>query len=136
MQNWFLALALLAVPCPVMLTSCATPPAPQAYHNLDNSALIVESLDARSCQILAPTAMEREDNARLLDRAKTFPAHQTVVIILENYSEPQLGPEFRNRTMGWFIGLRGLGYQHIIFLKGNGATNPDPNGLLTLADYE
>ena len=35
--------------------------------------------------------------------------------------------------MGWFMGLRGLGYQHIVFLKGNGTT--DPNGLLSLAEY-
>lgn len=124
---------LLTAALPVLLSSCATPP-PQVYHQVDNSALIVKSLDARSCQVLAPTAMERVDNARLLDRAKTFPAHQTAVVILENYSEPQLGAEFRDRTFGWFIGLRGLGYQHIVFLKGNGTA--DPNGLLTLADYD
>jgi hypothetical protein len=94
----------------------------------------VESIDGSSCQVLAPTAVAREENARLLDQARTFAQRQTAVVILENYSEPQLGPEFRDRTMGWFIGLRGLGYQHIVFLKGNGVT--DPNGLLTLADYE
>lgn len=116
-----------------MLSSCATPPR-QAFHNIDNSALIVKSLDGRSCEVLAPTAMERLDNAHLLDQAKTFPQHQTAVIILENYSEPQLGPEFRDRTFGWFIGLRGLGYQRIVFLKGNGTA--DPNGLLALADYD
>ncbi len=124
---------LLTAALPILLSSCATPPA-QAYHNTDNSALIVKSLDAHSCQVLAPTATEREESARLLDQAKTFPAHQTAVVILENYSEPQLGPEFRDRTFGWFIGLRGLGYQHIVFLKGNGAA--DPNGLLTLAEYD
>ena len=116
-----------------MLSSCATPPK-VAYHNTDNAALIVESLDGRTCQVVAPTAINREDNAILLDQAKTFPQRQTAVVILENYSEPQLGPEFRDRTMGWFMGLRGLGYQHIVFLKGNGAT--DPNGLLTLAEYD
>jgi len=36
--------------------------------------------------------------------------------------------------MAWFIGLRGLGYQHIVFLQGNGST--DPNGLPTLAEYD
>ena len=95
-----------------------------AFHNTDNSALIVQSLDGITCQVLAPTSISREENARLLDQAKTFTQHQTAVIILENYSEPQLGPEFRDRTMGWFIGLRGLGYHHIVFLHGNGATIP------------
>jgi hypothetical protein len=125
---------LLTAALPVILSSCATSRPPQAYHNTDNSALIVKSLDVGSCQVVAPTAITREDNSRLLDQARTFSQHQTAVVILENYSEPQLGHEFRDRTMGWFIGLRGLGYQHIVFLKGNGVT--DPNGLPTLAEYE
>ena len=122
---------LFAAALPVLLSSCATPPR-QAYYNNDNAALIVESLDGQSCQVLAPTAISHMENARLLDQAKSFPQHLTAVVILENYSEPQLGPQFRDRTLGWFIGLRGLGYQHIVFLKGTGANNP--NGLLTLAD--
>jgi hypothetical protein len=124
---------LLAAALPVLLSSCATPPK-QAFHNNDNSALIVESLDGQSCQVIAPTVIGRIENAKLLDQAKTFPQHLTAVVILENYFEPQLGPQFRDRTLGWFIGLRGLGYQHIVFLQGNGAT--DPNGLLTLAEYD
>lgn len=126
--TWLLAAAL-----PLILSSCATAPQQQAFYNTDNSALIVESLDGRSCQVLAPTVTEREDNSRLLDQARTFPRHQTAVVILENYSEPQLGQEFRDRTFGWFVGLRGLGYQRIIFLRGNGVT--EANGLPTLAEY-
>jgi len=125
---------LLTAVLPVILSSCATPPPKQAYHNADSSALIVESIDGHSCQVLSPTATTREENARLLDQAKTFSQHQTAVVILENYTEPELGPEFRDRTFAWFIGLRGLGYQHIVFLKGNGASNVD--GLLTLAEYD
>lgn len=125
---------LLLAALPVILSSCASSRPPVAFHNTDNSALIVESLDVRSCQVIAPTAMSREENSRLLDQAKTFPQHQTAVVILENYSEPQLGPEFRDRSFGWFVGLRGLGYQRIVFLKGNGVT--DPNGLPTLAEYD
>jgi hypothetical protein len=126
---------LLTTALPVLLSSCAsTPPPPQAFHNLDKSALVVQSLDARSSQLLAPTAVSREDNSKLLDQIKSNPQHQTAIIILENYNEPQLGPEFRDRTMGWFIGLRGLGYQHIFFLKGSGVT--DPNGLPTLVEYD
>jgi hypothetical protein len=127
--------SLAAAALPILLSSCATSQPKQAFHNNDNSALIVESLDGGSCQVLAPTAVTREENARLLDQARNFSQHQTAVVILENYSEPELGTEFRDRSMGWFIGLRGLGYQHIVFLKGNGAP-ADPNGLITLAEYE
>lgn len=124
---------LLTAVLPVIVSSCASDAPPQAYHNTDNGALIVQSLDGRTCQVLAPTSTTREENAKLLDQARTFDHHDTAVVILENYSEPQLGPEFRDRTFGWFVGLRGLGYQHIVFLKGNGAT--DVNGLPTLAEY-
>ena len=127
-------LLLLTAALPVLLSSCATPRPPQAFHNSDNSALIVESLDNSSCQIIAPAATVKEQNALVLDQAKSFPRHQTAVIILENYSEPQLGPQFRDRSVAWFIGLRGLGYQHIVFVQGKGVT--DPNGLPTLAEYD
>ena len=125
---------LLSAALPVLVSSCATPRPPQAFHNTDNSALIVESLDNRSCQIIAPTTTSKVENDRALDQAKGFAQRQTAVVILENYSEPQLGPEFRDRTVVWFVGLRGLGYQHIVFLQGKGTT--DPNGLPTLAEYE
>jgi hypothetical protein len=45
-----------------------------------------------------------------------------------------LGHEFRDRTVEWFVELRGLGYRHIVFLKGSGVT--DPNGLPLLAEYD
>ena len=127
-------LLLLTATLPVILSSCATSRPPQAFHNTDNAALIVESLDNRSCQVVAPTTTATEENTRVLDQAKSFAQRQTAVVILENYSEPQLGPEFRDRSMAWFIGLRGLGYQHIVFLQGKG--NADPNGLPTLAEYD
>ncbi|HUC83767.1 MAG TPA: hypothetical protein VL970_01135 [Candidatus Acidoferrales bacterium] len=123
----------LTAALPLLLSSCATPPPKQAYHNVDNSALIIQALDANTCQVLAPTATAREDNDRVLNQAKTF-SHQTAVVILENYSEPQLGHEFRDRSVAWFVGLRQLGYQRIVFLKGTGVT--DPNGLVTLAEYD
>src|SRR5579872_3772284 len=95
---------LLTAALPVMLCSCASNAPRQAFHSSDNTALIVQSLDGRSCQVLAPTAINREDNARLLDQARTFPHNDTAVVILENYSEPEMGPEFRDRTFAWFIG--------------------------------
>lgn len=127
-------LLLLTAVLPVLLSSCATPRPPQAFHNSDNSALIIESLDNSSCQLIAPSATAKEPNARVFDQARSFPQHQTAIVILENYSEPQLGVQFRDRSMAWFIGLRGLGYRHIVFVQGKGVT--DPNGLLTLAEYD
>ncbi len=127
-------LLLFAAAAPVLVTSCASTPQHPAYHNIDNSALVVASLDNASCQVIAPTAIPKEDNLRLLDQAKSFGQHQTAVVILENYNEPKPGQQFRDRTLGWFIGLRGLGYQHIVFLQGQGTGNP--NGLPTLAEYD
>ncbi|HEX9045795.1 MAG TPA: hypothetical protein VF988_02110 [Verrucomicrobiae bacterium] len=117
-----------------MVASCATPPPAQTYHNADSSALVVQSFDEQFCAGIAPTGTNRVDNSKLLDQAKTFNQHQTAVIILENYTEPQLGSQFRERSVGWFVGLRGLGYQHIFFLKGNGMK--DPEGLTMLARYD
>ena len=133
-QSGLFLSAALAVVLAVALSGCASPPPPQAFHSTDHSALIVQSLDGHSCQVLAPTATSREESAAALQQVKTFPQHQTAVIILENYSEPQLGHEFRDRSLNWFLGLRGLGYQHIVFLKGSGVT--DPNGLPLLAQYD
>lgn len=127
-------LLLLTAALPVVLSSCATSRPPQAYHNTDSSALIVQSLDASSCQVIAPTATGREKDTRLLEQARSFAPRQTAVVILENYSEPQIGPEFRDRTVDWFVALRALGYQHIVFLQGKGVGNPD--GLPTLAEYD
>ena len=58
---------------------------------------------------------------------------QTAVVILENYDEPQIGLEYRIRGTPWFVGLRGLGYEHIVFLQGRGVANPE--GLITLTEY-
>ena len=56
------------------------------------------------------------------------------MVILENYTEQEIGDQFRDRGTPWFIGLRSLGYEHIVFLQGKGAQ--DPEGLLTLAKYD
>jgi len=124
----FLSLAGMA-----MLCSCATAPEQTVFRNTDKSALVIKSINGRSSAVIAPTALPEEPNGQLLDQLKSYPKGQTVVVIVENYSEPQVGPEFRNRTEGWFIGLRGLGFQHIVFLKGNEAA--DPAGLHVLAEY-
>ncbi len=123
---------LLAVP--VFLTSCASPPPPQAFHNKDNTALVVDSLDANTCEVITPSGLGKEQNMQLLTSATKLPKHQTAVVILENYNEAQPGSVFRDRATPLFIGLRGLGYEHIFFLQGKGVNNPE--GLITLANYD
>ena len=127
-----LLLSLAAIP--LMLSSCATPQPPQAYHTTDNSALVVDVVDSRTSRIIMPAPSGSIASSAVVDYAKTLPQHQTAVIILENYTEAQIGDQFRDRGTPWFIGLRCLGYEHIVFLQGNGATNPE--GLITLASYD
>ncbi len=129
-----LSIALAALP--LMLTSCATPPppAPVAFHNVDNSALVLESLDEKTCRMIQPTPTEKIENDTAMTQARRFPQHQTAVILLENYTEPQVGDEFRDRSTSLFVGLRTLGYEHIVFLQGKGVSNPE--GLILLAKYD
>jgi hypothetical protein len=124
-----MALAALAI----TLTSCTTPPPPQAFHNTDHTALVIKSLEGRTCQMLQPIVSNWEDSDKLLAKAMKLPKHQTAVVILENYTEPRFGAQFRERGSLWFICLRSLGYQHIVFLQGRGVNNPE--GLSTLVEY-
>jgi hypothetical protein len=124
-----LALAGMAV----ILTSCATPQPPQAFYNTDSTALVIKSLDDGTSQIIQPLVSKRENNNMLLAKAMTLPQRQTAVVILENYSEPQIGEQFRDRGTPLFVGLRHLGYQHIVFVQGMGVASPE--GLMTLAEY-
>jgi hypothetical protein len=126
------SLALAALP--ILLTSCATPPPPQAFHNTDNTALVIKSLDDNTSQMVQPAVSNRENNDKLFAKAMTLPQHQTAVVILENYTEPRIGEQFRDRGTSLFVGLRNLGYQHIVFVQGMGVANPD--GLITLAEYD
>jgi len=124
---------LLTLALPVMLCSCATSNVPQAYHPADHNALTIKSFDARTAQVLAPTLLAQTDSAKVLDQLKTMNHCSSVVVILENYNEAQPGPAFRDRSFGWFMGLRGLGYDHIVFLQGKGVDQTD--GLTVLAEY-
>ena len=125
------ATALVALA--ISLPSCATPKPPQAFHNTDNTALVIASLDDKTCQMLQPTTSDGEKNEKVLAKAMALPEHQAAVVILENYTEPRIGDQFRDRGTALFVGLRYLGYQHIVFLQGNGVANPE--GLMTLAEY-
>jgi len=124
----FLALVALAV----ISTSCAT--SPRTFHNDNNTALVIDSLDNQTCRMLRPDASVSEDNDKFLARAATFSQRQTVMVILENYTEPQIGDQFRDRGTYWLVSLRSLGYRHVVFLQGQGIT--DPEGLRILADYD
>ena len=123
---------LLAVP--VFLTSCASPPPPQAFHNKDSSALIIDSLDDNTCEVIKPTPMGKQTSTQILKVARNLPQHQTAVVILENYNEPQPGSQFRDRATPLFISLRDAGYAHIVFLQGKGVN--DPEGLIELVSYD
>jgi hypothetical protein len=126
------SLALAALP--ILLTSCTTAPPAQAFHNTDNTALVIKSLDDNTSQMVQPAVSNRENNDKLFAKAMTLSQHQTAVVILENYTEPQIGEQFRDRGTSLFVGLRNLGYQHIVFVQGMGVANPD--GLITLAEYD
>lgn len=126
-----ISLTLLALV--LILTSCATPRPPQVFHNTDQTALVVQSLDLHTGQMVLPAASAPEQNDQMLTTAKSLPQHQTAVVILENYTEVKLGNQYRERGTPWFVALRGLGYEHIIFVQGNNVANPD--GLITLAEY-
>ena len=82
-----MALAALAI----SLTSCATSRPPQAFHNTDNNAVVIDSLDDKTGQILEPTASVTEANDTVLAKAMNLSKRQTAVVILENYTEPQIG---------------------------------------------
>ena len=129
-KNILMSLAAL----PLILTACATPPPPVAFHKTDNSALVIDSLDGRTAQMLQPAPSAREQNDALLHQARSFQQRQTAVVILENYTESRIGSQFDERGTAWFVALRGLGYRNIYFLQGNGVT--DPEGLPTIVQYE
>jgi len=124
-----LALAALAI----SLTSCTTTRPPQTFHNTDSNAVVIDSLDDKTGQIVEPTASVTEENDSILAKAMGLPKHETAVVILENYNEPQIGFQYRIRGTPWFVGLRSLGYEHIVFLQGRGTANPE--GLVTLTEY-
>jgi hypothetical protein len=126
-------ISLMLAGLPLILTSCATPRPPVAFHNTDSTALVIKSLDSSTSQMLQPTTTAPSGNDLILTQAQSLPQHQTAVVILENYTERQMGEQFRERGTPLFIALRGLKYEHIIFLHGQNVS--DPNGLITLAEY-
>ena len=134
MKSLNISTPLALVALAIISTSCTTPKPLQAFHNTDNTALVVESLYNRTCQMLQPTASDREDCDKLLEKAMKLSQHQTAVVILENYTEPRIGAQFRDRGPLWFVCLRSLGYQHIFFLQGRDVSNPE--GLTTLVEYD
>ena len=84
--------------------------------------------------MLQPANSAKVNNDQLLAQAKALPQHQTAVVILENYTEQDFGDQFRDRGTPWLVGLRNLGYQHVVFLQGLDVANPE--GLTTLVQYD
>ena len=132
MKSLNICTSLALVALAIISTSCATPS--RAFHNTDNTALVIQSWDNQTCQMLQPTTSAREGNDQLLAQAVALPQHQTAVVILENYTEQEFGDQFRDRGTPWVVGLKNLGYQHIVFLQGVDVANPE--GLTTLVQYD
>ncbi|HTL73585.1 MAG TPA: hypothetical protein VL863_09815 [bacterium] len=121
---------------PVLLTSCATtpPPPPQVYRSGETPALVIDSLDEKSSRILLPDITKDALNDATLAQAKKLGQQPAAVVILENFHENRPGDEFRDRSVAWYVSLRNLGYERIVFLHGNGT--PNPEGLITIAKYD
>lgn len=119
---------------PLFITACSTPKPPQAYHTTDSNAVVIKSVDNGTSQILGPNSTPALPNPQAMGKVSGLTGHQTAVVILENYNEEQVGDQFRDRSTPWFLGLRTLGYDHIIFVKGQGTDNPE--GLATIARYD
>lgn len=121
---------------PVLFTSCATPPppAPQVYRSGETPALVIESIDGNRSRLIQPGATADAPNDATIAHARSLGKQTVAVVILENFHEAQPGEEFRDRGVSWYVNLRGLGYERIVFLHGNGVPNPD--GLVTLVKYD
>jgi hypothetical protein len=124
---------IAALTLPVLICSCATSCPPQAFRAGTEDALVIESYDDHSGQVVSPVTLERADNRQMLNEIKSVEKKSVAIVMLEGYQEPQPGPEFRDRSLELFMGLRQLGYQRIIFLQGHGV--PQPSGLMVLAQY-
>ena len=113
------------------LTSCASPS--RAFHNTDSTALVIQSFSDQTAQMLQPAVSARKSNDELLGEAAALSQHQTAVVILEDYTDEEIGDQFRDRGTPWVINLRQQGYSNIDFLKGLGVANPE--GLITIVQY-
>ncbi len=129
-KNVIISLALAAEA--VFLTSCATPS--RAFHNTDSTALVIQSFDNQTAQMLQPTVSANKGNDELIADAAALSQHQTAVVILEGYTEEEIGDQFRDRGTPWVVGLRRIGCEHIVFLKGLDVANPE--GLITIVKYD
>jgi hypothetical protein len=132
MKSLNISTSLALVALAIISTSCATPP--RTFHNYDNTALVIDSLDSQTCRMLRPAASVSEDNNQFLARAATLSKSETAVVILENYTESKIGDQFHDRGTYWLVSLRNIGYRRVVFLQGQGIT--DPEGLRILVEYD
>jgi hypothetical protein len=126
-------IVIAALALPWLICSCATPCPPQAFQAGTEDTLVIDSFDDHSGQVVSPVTLERGDNRQILNEVKSVERKSEAIIILEGYREPQPGPDFRDRSIELFMGLRQLGYQRIVFLQGLGVAQP--KGLMVLAQY-
>ena len=127
-------IAIAIATLPLFIAACSTPKPPVAFHATDSNAVVIKSVDGTTTQLLGANATAPLTSQQAMTKVSALTGHQTAVVILENYDEAQVGEQFRDRSTPWFLGLRTLGYDHIVFLKGQGTDNPE--GLATLARYD
>ena len=132
MKSLNISTSLALVALAIISTSCATPP--RTFHNYDNTALVIESWNNQTCRMLRPDASASETNDKFLARAATLPKSQTAVVILENYTESQIGDQFHDRGTYWLVSLRNLGYRRVVLLQGQDIANPE--GLKIIVEYD
>lgn len=124
-----MALAALAA----LLTSCATTRQPQTLHNSVNDAVISQNSDVKTNPVRNPAFAGMDDSSVVAAKAMNLSKRQAPATTPANYEQPPAGLEYRIRGTSWFIGLRGLRDEHVVFLQGKGASNPE--GLITLTQY-
>ena len=84
--------------------------------------------------MLQPNPSAKENNDQFLARSRDIAQHQTAVVILENYTEEEIGDQFRDRGTPWLVGLRQSRISAHRFPSRPGVANPE--GLITLAQYD
>jgi hypothetical protein len=118
-----------------ILTGCKTEHVVQIYEPSDANAVLIRSVEGGRGQVLGEGGTRADaENSELLNNLRGLTAHHTAVVMLEHYSEPEPDLEFRDRATPWFLALRLLGFEHIIFLRGQSVDSPA--GLTVVASYD
>jgi hypothetical protein len=124
---------MVLAPLAILLTSCATTSPPQTLHNAHNDAVAIDNTNVKTNLVRQPATTVQDDNDMVAANVVNLSKRQTATTTPENNDQPQSGLEYHIHGTPWFIGLRGLRNEHVVFLQGKGASNPE--GLITLTQY-